>query len=45
MVAPILSPVNEPGPDINVISVMSCQSLLFSCSLSWINCNNFSAMS
>ena len=27
-------PVKEPGPDINVISVMSCQSLLFSCSLS-----------
>ena len=45
MVAPIRSPVNEPGPDMKVISVMSWKVLLFSVSLSWINCNNFSARS
>lgn len=44
-VAPMRRPVNEPGPDMKVISVMSCQVLLFSCNLSWINCNNFSAKS
>lgn len=45
MVAPILRPVKEPGPDINSISVMSCQVLPFSSSLSLMNSNNFSAKS
>ena len=43
--APILNPVKEPGPDMNSISVMSCQVLLFSANLSLMNCNNFSAKS
>ena len=43
--APMRRPVKEPGPDIKVISVMSCQVLLFSCNLLWMNCNNFSARS
>lgn len=34
MLAPILSPVKEPGPDIKVISVMSDQVLSLSASLS-----------
>lgn len=37
--------MNEPGPDIKVISVMSLKVLWFSASLSWMNCNNFSAKS
>lgn len=34
MVAPMRSPVKEPGPDMKVISEMSCQVLLVSCNLS-----------
>lgn len=45
MAAPIRRPVKEPGPYIKVISVISVQVLLFSVSLPWINCNNFSARS
>ena len=45
IVAPILSPVKEPGPDMNSISVMSCQVLWFSSSLSLMNCKSFSARS
>ena len=45
MVAPMRRPVKKPGPDIKVISVISVQVLLFSASLPWINCNNFSARS
>ena len=45
MVAPILRPVKEPGPDMNSISVMSCQVLWFSLSLSLINFKSFSAKS
>ncbi len=44
-VAPMRSPVKEPGPDIYVISVMSCQVLPFSCSLSRMNSSSFSAKS
>ena len=44
-VAPMRRPVKEPGPDIKVISVMSSNVLLFSTSLSWMNCNSFSARS
>lgn len=43
--APILRPVKEPGPDIKVISLMSCQDLWFSFSLSLMNCKSFSARS
>ena len=43
--APMRSPVNEPGPDIKVISVMSLKVLLCSASLSWRNWSNFSARS
>lgn len=43
--APMRSPVKEPGPDIKVISVRSCQSLPFSASLSWMNLRRFSARS
>ena len=43
--APMRRPVKEPGPDIKVISVISCQVLLFSFNLSWMNCNIFSAKS
>lgn len=45
IVAPILSPVKEPGPDMNSISVMSCQVLWFSSSLSLMNFKSFSARS
>ena len=45
MEAPMRSPVKEPGPDIKVMAAMSCQSWWFSCNLSWMNCNSFSAMS
>lgn len=45
MVAPMRSPVKEPGPDIKVISEISCQVLLFSCSLSRIKPRSFSARS
>ena len=38
-------PVKEPGPDMKVIPVMSCQVLPFSFSLSLMNCNSFSAKS
>lgn len=38
-------PVKEPGPDINSISVMSCQVLSFSSNLSLMNCSSFSAKS
>lgn len=44
-VAPMRRPVNEPGPDMKVISVMSWKVLPFSASLSWMNCSNFSAKS
>lgn len=36
-------PVNEPGPDIKVISETSCQVAWFSCNLSWMNVKIFSA--
>jgi len=45
MVAPMRSPVKEPGPDIKVISVISWKVLLFSASLSWMNLRSFSARS
>ena len=45
MLAPMRRPVKEPGPDINSISVMSCQDLPFSSSLSLMNCRSFSARS
>lgn len=45
MVAPMRSPVKEPGPDIKVISEMSCQVLSFSFSLSFIKLRSFSARS
>ena len=45
IVAPILRPVKEPGPDMNVISVISCQVLPFSLSLSLMNRKSFSARS
>lgn len=44
-VAPIRRPVKEPGPDMNSISVMSCQVWWFSPSLSSINLRSFSARS
>ncbi len=43
--APMRSPVKEPGPDINVISVISRNDLLFFASLSWTNDKSFSARS
>ena len=43
--APILKPVKEPGPDIKVISLMSCQDLWFSSNLSLMNLRSFSARS
>lgn len=45
MLAPMRRPVKEPGPDIKVISVMSCQVQLFSSSLSLMNFKSFSARS
>ena len=45
MEAPMRSPVKEPGPDIKVISVMSCQVWWFSVNLSLINSRSFSARS
>ena len=45
MVAPMRSPVKEPGPDMKVILVISCQVLLFSCNLSRMNFSSFSAKS
>ena len=39
------SPVNEPGPDMKVISVRSCQDLPFLASLSRRYCRSFSAKS
>ncbi len=33
MVAPIRRPVKEPGPDMKVISVISCQFVWFFCNL------------
>lgn len=45
MVAPIRRPVNEPGPDINVISVRSWKDWWLSASLSWMNLRSFSAKS
>ena len=44
-VAPMRSPVKEPGPDINSIAEMSCQVLWFSVSLSLMNWRSFSARS
>lgn len=38
-------PVNEPGPDMKVISVRSCQVWWFSVNLSWMNLRSFSAKS
>ena len=43
IVAPMRRPVKEPGPDIKVISVISCQVLPFSFNLSRINSRSFSA--
>lgn len=43
--APMRSPVKEPGPDIKVISVISCQVVRFSASLSLMNSRSFSARS
>ena len=40
-VAPMRSPVKEPGPDIKVISVISCQDLPFSCNFSWMKLKSF----
>ena len=45
MEAPMRSPVKEPGPDIKVISVISCQVVRFSASLSLMNSRSFSARS
>ena len=45
MDAPMRRPVKEPGPDINVISVISENDLLFSARLSWMNDKSFSARS
>ena len=45
MLAPMRRPVKEPGPDIKVISLMSCQVLPFSVSLSRMKPNSFSARS
>lgn len=45
MVAPMRSPVKEPGPDMNSISVMSCQVWWFAFSLSSMNLRSFSARS
>ena len=45
MLAPMRRPVKEPGPDMNSISVMSCQVLPFSSSLSLMNSSSFSAKS
>lgn len=45
MLAPIRSPVKEPGPDIKVILVISCQSLWCFKSLSWMYARSFSARS
>lgn len=45
MLAPILRPVKEPGPDIKVISEMSLKDLPFSTSLSRMYSNSFSARS
>ena len=45
IVAPMRSPVKEPGPDIKVISVMSCQDLPFSCNFLWTKLRSFSASS
>lgn len=38
-------PVNEPGPDMKVISVISSKVLPFSVNLSWRNLRSFSARS
>ena len=38
-------PVKEPGPDMKVISVKSCQVWWFSVNLSWMNLRSFSAKS
>ena len=43
MAAPIRRPVKEPGPDMKVISLMSCQSQWFSWSLSESQPSSFSA--
>lgn len=45
MQAPMRRPVKEPGPDIKVIPVISVKDLLFSASLSRMNCKSFSARS
>ena len=45
MLAPMRRPVKEPGLDMKVISEMSCQSLPFSWSFSWIKERSFSARS
>lgn len=45
MEAPMRSPVKEPGPDIKVISVRSCQVLWFSFSFSLMKARSFSARS
>ncbi len=43
ILAPILRPVKEPGPDIKVILEISCQVLWFSDSLLWMKSRSFSA--
>ena len=45
MLAPIRRPVKEPGPDMKVISEISCQVLPFSWSLSLRYWRSFSAKS
>lgn len=45
IVAPIRSPVKEPGPDMKVISVRSLKVLSFSANLSGMNFKSFSASS
>lgn len=42
---PMRSPVNEPGPDMKVILVRSCQVLPFADSLSEMYLRSFSAKS
>lgn len=39
------SPVNEPGPDMNTISVIFLKLLSFSANLSWMKDKSFSARS
>ena len=45
MLAPMRRPVNEPGPDMKVISVMSVKDFSISVSFSRMKDSNFSARS